>query len=184
MYPFIGSTKKMFQQLISLLVFFGAFTSSASSEDPNIYANKSEMSGYKLDQFKNFENTWKLVTVRFRKDTGELRFTYANSLAWKTLSSNNRNYPDGSVFAKIGIATQEDPAFTSSAVPSGARRYQFMVRNAKKHQDTEGWGYALFDKNGKTFPGEPKVASQACAACHHLVPDRASWRRTRRWLAP
>jgi hypothetical protein len=57
-------------------------------------------------------------------------------------------------------------------VPSGARRYQFMVRNRQKHKNTDGWGYALFNQDGVTYPEDPKVQEQACAACHRLVPTR------------
>lgn len=143
-----------------------------ATDDPSLYAGKSEMFGYKLKAYEGFEKNWHFVTVRFRKDTGEMRYVYANDLAWQSLKKGVTDYPDGSVFAKIGLATQEDPAFASSLVPSGARRYQLMVRKKSKHQDTDGWGYALFDSDGKTFPGEPVLAAKACAACHHLVPDR------------
>lgn len=133
--------------------------------------NHKMMNGYSLDMFPGFED-WQLVTVRYRKDTEEMRFTYANPLAWKTLTSKNKRYPDNAIFAKISIRTQEDPAFPSSVVPQGARRIQFMVRNASKHKDTDGWGYALFDSSGNKFPGEDKAVTMACAVCHRLVPDR------------
>lgn len=156
-----------------LWVFFFSFQPIvAFSEAPEHYAGKSEMNGYQLKDYKNFEKNWKMVTVRFRKDTGELRFTYANKIAWKALQAGGTSYPDGAIFAKIGLATHEDPAFASSAVPSGTRRFQLMVKDSKKHKETEGWGYALFDENGKTFPGEPRQAVLACAACHRIVPDR------------
>lgn len=130
------------------------------------------MNGYKLKDFPNFSTEWKFVTVRYRKDTGEMRFTYANDIAWKHLNSNSTNYPQGSVFAKISIRTQVDDAFPSSVVPSGGRRIQFMVRDQNKHKRTGGWGYALFDLNGKRTPGDPVAKSMACAACHALVKDR------------
>jgi hypothetical protein len=145
------------------------------------------MHGIKLSDYGDFEKKWKLVTVRFRKDTGELRFTYANESAWKHLRKLSgkvvpasagetppaaESYPLGAVFAKVGIKTAEDPAFVSSAVPSGVRRVQFMVRDEKKFAETDGWGYALFDSKGNTFPGDLKQASMACAACHKIVPDR------------
>lgn len=144
----------------------------AADPDPASFAGKPEMNGYRLKDYPDFQKSWKLVTVRFRKDTGELRFTYANPLAWKTLLAGKKEFPDGAIFAKIGFATQDDPAFLSSAVPSGARRYQLMVRNKKRHAATDGWGYALFDQKGVTFPENPKVQEVACAACHRLVPDR------------
>ena len=47
-----------------------------------------------------------------------------------------------------------------------------MVRDRKKHPETDGWGYALFDEAGKTFPEDPRLKTLACAACHRLVPER------------
>lgn len=156
--------------LTSAALLFGL--PAFGAEDPQVYAGKTEMSGAKINDFKDFEKKWKMVTVRFRKDTGELRFTYANESAWKALKAGGKSYPKGAVFAKIGLATLDDPSFESSAVPAGARRYQFMIRDEKKFKETDGWGYALFDQNGKTFPGEPKAAVLACAACHNIVPER------------
>jgi len=129
------------------------------------------MNDITLRQYGDFTKQWKLVTVRYRKDTGEMRFTYANEKAWDALSQR-KFYEDGSVFAKIGFKTDVDPAFVSSAVPSGARRFQFMVRDAKKYSDTAGWGYALFDTNGQLFPDDVKTTTVSCHACHLAVPDR------------
>jgi len=142
------------------------------SEQPA--ASDDTMNGFSMAQFKDFEKNWHLVTTRFRKDTGEMRITYANDIAWAALQKHVADYPDGAVFAKIGLMTQEDPAFTSSAVPSGARRYQFMVRDKAKFGDTRGWGYAIFTPTGKaTYKKEDQqVQSLACSACHDLVPDR------------
>lgn len=143
----------------------------------NVYASGAAiktdtMNGYKLSTYQGFEKKWKLITVRFRKDTGEMRFTFANDLAYKNLLKGSKDYPDGAVFAKVSQITQEDSAFPSSAVPSGARRYQYMVRNKKLHASTDGWGYALFDKDGFVYPEKIEVQSNACAACHHIVPER------------
>lgn len=131
-----------------------------------------EMNGYKLSDFKDFEKNWNFVTARFRKDTGEMRFTFANDIAWKALGQHVTSYPEGAVFAKFSARTQEDIDFPSSSVPSGARRVQFMVRSQKKHSSTGGWGYALFKPDGRLFPGDMKSKSLACAACHQIVEDR------------
>lgn len=152
--------------ILLTLIFCSA---ALSAED---FSGKEVMNGHRLKDFKNFEKKWKLVTVRFRKDTAEMRFTYANDLAFKALKKGIVDYPDGAVFAKIGLQTEEDSSFPSSAVPSGARRYQFMVRNKKKYSETNGWSYALFDENGLTFPEEPKNQTMACVACHNAVPER------------
>jgi len=159
---------------VILVLLFADVTSTLASDqdDPFQYAGRSEMNGYQLNDFKDFEKKWRLVTVRYRKDTGELRWTFANDLAWKVLSKGSVDYPKGAAFAKVGIVTVEDSQFPSSAVPSGARRYQFMVRDEKKHAETGGWGYALFDVEGKTFPENPKQAAMACYACHQVVKNR------------
>jgi hypothetical protein len=131
-----------------------------------------EMSGIPFSKYAGFENKWRLVSVRFRKDTNEMRFIYANELAWKSLESGNGDYPDGAVLGKIGVATLPDPAFQTSAEPSGARRYQLMVRDKRRYASTGGWGYALFDSTGRNFPENPETQVAACFACHQIVPER------------
>jgi hypothetical protein len=88
------------------------------------------------------------------------------------LQKHATNYPDGAVFAKVGVGTRDDPDFTSSAVPSGATRFQLMVMDHRKNAATHGWGYALFGDNGLTLDGDPKRMTEACNACHELVPKR------------
>jgi hypothetical protein len=122
--------------------------------------------------FQNFEKTWKFVNVRYRKDTGEMRFTYANDIAWNYLQKKGKNYPDGAAFGKISVATHADEAFPSSVIPSGKRRVQFMIRDKKGYKATNGWNYGLYKPNGDEFKGDPLVRSHACAACHQIVEDR------------
>jgi hypothetical protein len=162
--------KRMLKFLTPVLVVFTSLLdpSQSTAKTPASPA----MNGYTLDQFGDFSKDWELVTVRYRKDSGEMRFTYANPVAWQTLMGNKTDYPNDAVFAKISIISKEDSSFPSSAVPTGARRVQFMVRNKEKHADTDGWGYALFDASGKPYPGEHKAQAMACMACHRLVPER------------
>lgn len=137
-----------------------------------VRADEIKMNDIGLSDYGDFTKKWNLVTVRFRQDSHEMRFTYANPAAWEALNKGVLPLPEGSVFAKIGFKAGVDPAFTSSIVPSGSRRFQFMVKNSKKYQETNGWGYALFDSDGGLFPGEVKTVSNSCHACHKLVPER------------
>ena len=159
--------------LVNLLTPDTLYSADQASKLSN-FGGQTLMNGYSLEDFKDFEKKWHLVTVRFRKDTNELRWTFANDLAWKSLEEGTIDYPDGAVFAKIGIATTEDPQFPSSAVPLGARRYQIMVRNKSRNAETGGWAYALFDVNGKTFPEDPIATAKACNACHQIVANRGA----------
>ncbi len=145
-----------------------AFAEPAASQT----IKSNEMSGVKLNDFTDFEKKWKLVTVRYRRDTGEMRFTYANDSAFEALMNSATDYPKGAVFAKIGFKTDQDPGFPSSAVPTQSRRYQFMVRDKDKFSKTDGWGYALFDRDGFVFPEDVQTQTMACAACHRVVPER------------
>jgi hypothetical protein len=150
-----------------------------AAEDPHApdanIAEVFELNGYSLAQFKDFQKKWHFVTARYRKDNGEMRLTYANDLAWKSLLARSTDYPDGAVFAKIGFMAEEDPSFTSSLVPSATRKYQLMVRNKKKHADTGGWGFAIFGRFGSVAEEhlkDPGTTGQICIACHAAVPEK------------
>jgi hypothetical protein len=118
-------------------VFFG-LVSLAQSPSSDPWEGRPEMNGFTYKDFNGFEQKWKFVTSRYRKDTGEFRVVYANPLAWKTLVSNGKEFPDGAMFAKIGYGLADDPIFPSSLVPDKIRRYQFMVRDHRKYKDTDG----------------------------------------------
>lgn len=131
-----------------------------------------EMNGIFYDNYKDFTKKWHLVTVRYRQDSGELRFTYANDLAFNAMKKLKPNYPDGAMFGKVGFTTEDDPSFSSSKVPSGAKRYQLMLKDKKKYAESDGWGYALFDNKGNLFQEDIVAKTQSCVACHRIVPER------------
>lgn len=155
-----------------LLLAFLIYSPHASSYFEHSEKSPAEMNGIKFNDYRNFTSKWKLVTVRFREDSGEIRMTYANEKAFEAMRSLKPSYPDGAVFGKISFHTEGDAAFPSSKVPTDKKRFQLMVRDKKKYKDTQGWGYALFDLHGKTFNEDEKQQTQACAACHQLVEER------------
>lgn len=148
-----------------------ALAGAARAETP-AFAGRGEMNGIVFTDYAGFERAWKQVSVRYRTDTGEQRFTYANDKAFAALEAESADFPDGAVFAKIGFMTEEDPLFKSSRVPSGTLRYQIMVRDRAKYASTGGWGYALFDANRVTMERDPTSEAKACYACHQLARER------------
>ncbi len=138
---------------------------------PSVAEQNTTMNGYSYEEFKDFEKNWHFVTVRYRGDTKEMRFTYANDVAYKALLGGSNRYPDGARFGKVSIQTQQDLVFPSSRLPSGKVRHTFMVRDTARHKETDGWGYALFDPQGKPYSGDHRTESLACAACHQIVKD-------------
>ena len=157
-------------KLILVLIFISqsAFAYFDLSTGAHRLTSMNEIS---LADHPDFASAWHLVTVRYREDSGELRFTYANDIAWDAMKKMIPSYPDGAIFGKVGIKTETDPAFTSSKVPSGAKRFQLMVKDHVKYKDTNGWGYALFDGQGYLFDEDPKTSTQSCVACHRIVPQ-------------
>ena len=131
-----------------------------------------EMNGIDLRKLKGFEEDWHLVTVRYREDRHEQRITYANDLAWETLSKGKTDYPDGAIFGKISLILKDDPQFISSKVPTEKTKIQFMVKDKQKYKETDGWGYALFSPLGFTLKEDRKKQTLACHACHQVVANR------------
>ena len=163
----------IYADLVLALIYILLVTNAWSYFDYSSTPGKpAEMNGIKYDQYKEFTKNWHLVTVRYRLDTKELRFVYANESAWTEMSSLSPKYPDGASFAKVAFVTEVDPAFTSSVGPSGSRRIQIMVKDQKKYSESDGWGYALFDSNGQLFKEDIKSKTLSCVACHRIVPER------------
>lgn len=155
-----------------LLCFIFSLNISAYFEHSLIQNKNAEMNGIKFQNFKNFPQQWKLISVRYRQDSNEMRFTYANDLAVSAMKSLKPNYPDGAAFGKIGFIVENDPSFPSSLAPTGTRRFQIMLKNKKQYKNSDGWGYALFDSNGQLYNEDLKAKTNACIACHRLVPER------------
>ena len=95
--------------MMSLIVAFLLSGAFAQLPPKSPYAGLEKMNGISLKDYRGFDKKWKLVTVRYRKDTGEMRFVYANPLAEKTLMSGKTDYPDGAVFAKVEFQPLKGP---------------------------------------------------------------------------
>lgn len=163
---------------VTVMMLFGIIPAGYAA-GVNAVNDQRHMNGISVDQYPEFWKHWHFVTTRYRKDTGELRFVYANDLAWKALLAGTNDYPDGAVFGKVAAISTNDPAFINSVMPSDVMRMQLMVRDHTRYADTHGWGYALFNAVG-VVPDDPQAednedeltTTKACNACHMLVPER------------
>jgi Cytochrome P460 len=176
----------MSRTLLFACLLWTAYVAFAAAADAPAAKPDLQMNGIRFSDYADSLDTWKLVTVHYRTDTGELRFAYANSKAYATLMAGSIDYPDGAAFAKISVISGDDPAFIDSKIPIGALRDQFMVRDKVRYAATGGWGFALFNerqlqayadaKQSVTAPGhlaspEPE-STDVCFACHQVVKDR------------
>jgi hypothetical protein len=121
-----------------------------------------------------FWESWRLVTIRSRKDNDQLRFVYANDQAWRALVRGDARYPDGAMFGKVAFLPTPDPIFPSSQVPTQFLRIQLMKKDAKGHPLSDGWAYAVYTQQVTEAPpaATQKDTTRACHACHRLAAAR------------
>ena len=90
------------------------------------------------------------------------------------IPANGQPVPDGAAMAKIEWARAPNPDSPYEVVVPGAYEgVSFMVKDAKRFPDTNGWGYAIFrfDAASGTFEPVtgPRAAAARCHACHLRV---------------
>lgn len=108
---------------------------------------------------------WDVISMSMLYDNS-IRTIYGNEIAVKAIEEENFHpWPDGAVVVK---AVWEQVGNDSGEVrPGKFLNAQFMVKDAKKYKDTEGWGFAKFSTQelipfGKTVT----FASKSCISCH------------------
>jgi hypothetical protein len=127
------------------------------------------MNGINPREVGRFWEKWHPVTTRFRKDNKQLRFVYANDIAWQALVQHQAKFPDGAMMAKLAYTTRPDLNFPASFVPDEFTRIQVMKKDDKAYPTTGGWGYAIFRDEKVLSPDGVQAVATACHACHQLV---------------
>tara|TARA_R110002051_G_scaffold15064_2_gene47633 strand:- start:25906 stop:26868 length:963 start_codon:yes stop_codon:yes gene_type:complete len=115
------------------------------------------------DDFKN----WKVLSLNTLY--GEtMRVTYGNEIALKAIKDEQFNpFPDGAVVAKA-VWEQVENKY-GEITPGKFINVQFMVKDAKKFSDTEGWGFAKFStQNLIPYGNTPNFAVTSCISCHRI----------------
>lgn len=174
--------KALFLGFLGIIAGFGMGLTAFAFEDggrppgaikvDEILKNADVFHGIEGKKSDRFWEKWRLVTVRFRKDNGELRFIYANPIAWKALASKKFPYPDGAMFGKVAFASKSDPVFPVSETPEKVTRIQLMRKDSKKYRgDTGNWGYAIYPPTARGG-NEEKHVVVACHACHQAIPSK------------
>ncbi|CCE22612.1 cytochrome P460 family protein [Methylotuvimicrobium alcaliphilum] len=141
---------------ISLSISFGVY---AETKQPAPAPNGIEIP-------KNYQN-WQFIGVAHRTDNNSLRGILGNSIAVKAARSGNTNpWPDGTILAKLVWKDRQHPLWEAATVPGDVQHFEFMIKDAKKFQATQGWGYARWvGKELKPY-GDNADFAQECAGCH------------------
>ncbi|CAM3100024.1 cytochrome P460 [Chryseobacterium flavum] len=122
------------------------------------------------DDFKN----WKVISMSTLFDHS-IRVIYGNDIAVKAVETENFHpWPEGSIVVK-SVWKQEE-------LPDGEIRAgkfinaQFMVKDSKKYQDTEGWGFAKFSGDDLHPTGKSaSFARESCIACHRQLAEKTGY---------
>ena len=113
-----------------------------------------------LSDFKD----WKPVTTTDRFDNGSLRVILGNETTVEAIAKQKIHpWPDGSAFAKIAWKQRRDGARTAAGE---FEQIEFMVKDARKYAETEGWGWGRW-KGERLVPyGKDRSFEEECTGCH------------------
>jgi hypothetical protein len=131
-----------------------------------------------FSEFKGYE-AWAAIAPSQTDDGVKVILgnpTMARALQAGT-ASTDKPVPDGAMMAKIEWAKESNPESPYDVtVPDRLKSVSFMVKDAARFADTNGWGYAqfMYDATSGTFKPSGKDASFAktCHQCHTLVKAR------------
>ena len=135
--------------------------------------------GIAFSEFKGYD-AWAVITAS-HLDSG-VKAIVGNPVMIQAFEEgipvNGRPVPDGAVMAKIEWTTTGNPDLPGGAkVTDTLRNVGFMVKDAKRFPETDGWGYAQFDYDVGSGTFKPLGSSHgfakaACHQCHTRVKAR------------
>src|SRR6185437_13925860 len=117
-----------------------------------------------LSFFPDYEG-WAIVSLTDRFDNATLRVITGNDTAVKAIADGNVHpWPDGTAFAKIAWTVGPDGRATAF------KQVEFMVKDARRYSETEGWGWGRWLGTGLVPYGEADLARE-CTGCHAPMRD-------------
>lgn len=91
------------------------------------------------------------------------------------IPGNGKPVPDGAMMAKIEwVKKQNEASPYYVSVPDKLKSVSFMMKDAKRFPDTDGWGYAQFNydpqaETFKPFGNDSSFGKTVCHQCHTRV---------------
>jgi len=134
--------------------------------------------GIAFSEFKGYD-AWQVIAPSQPDDA--IKVILGNPAMIKAYNdgflANGEAVPDGAVMAKIQWSMKSNGLLPGVNVPDVLRKVQFMVKDAKRFPDTDGWGYADFSYDAASdsfmaMGNGPAFAKAACHQCHTRVKAR------------
>jgi len=125
--------------------------------------------GLAFSDFRGYES-WQYVSASQTEDRikiieGNLEMIAAYK---EGFPANGKPVPDGAVLTKIQWAKKPSPEFGDKViVPGDLREVEFMLKDAKRFPNSNGWGYAIFSYDAATGNFSPVGTGTGCGgSCH------------------
>jgi hypothetical protein len=146
----------------SRTVATGTASTEAEPFQANLSAIPAELNGVPFEP--SFEN-WHPISFTDRGDNNTLRMILGNDIAVNAAKSGNISpWPDGASFAKI--AWQKAVGEDGFVYPGNFVQVEFMVRDARRYKQTNGWGWGRWRGTAlKPYGSDPHFAGE-CTGCH------------------
>ena len=172
----------MKRQLIALLVVIAPMTFVVSMSVLAQNGSPKSGNGIALSEFKGYES-WQVIATSVAgndgcgtSQVGCMKAIVGNPVMIKAfrdgIPDNGKPFPDGAAMAKIEWLKETNPSSPYEVmVPGVNTEVAFMVKDSKRFDDTDGWGYATFQPVGKSGAfkaktADPTVAKTLCHTCH------------------
>jgi hypothetical protein len=159
-------------------VFVAAVALTAQSQDR---FTLTAANGIAFSEFRGYD-AWQLIATSQPDDAsgcgtskvGCMKAILGNPMmidAYRDgIPANGHAVPDGAVLAKIEWLQERDEKPYGVTVSGTQTEMSFMVKDAKRFPDTNGWGYATFayDASSDTFkPSSTNpLFARGCHGCH------------------
>lgn len=120
-----------------------------------------------MPDYKN----WQVISATDRFDNGTMRVILGNDVAIRAIQDEKTNpWPDGTTFAKVAWDKLSDE---SGVMRTGLFKHvEFMVKDAKKYKDTDGWGWGRWKGLDLQPYGKDASFMHECMGCHAPMKNR------------
>lgn len=141
--------------------------------------------GLAFSEFKGYES-WEVISIsKQEKVVAAILGNPAMIAAFKSgIPENGKPFPDGATMAKIHWLPKVQTTYPGPPTVAGELvNVDFMLKDAKRFADSNGWGYAVFDYDAATStfrPGDekstpPQAHDAKCGAACHIVAQKRDY---------
>ena len=128
--------------------------------------------GLALSEFRGYES-WPYVSTRETPDRIKIIGGNAKMIAafHEGFPENGKPVPDGAVLTKMQWTRKPSAEFPDNVTVAGElKEVEFMLKDAKRFPNSNGWGYAIFSYDAASKTYAPVGMGSGCGTtCHNAA---------------